>query len=130
MRYKEGQEDQMKRKKDTPPVDRETAGPAEMVTQRRETKLALPAGEPDLKALRSVTREWLVPVLIGKFLREQGIDSRVCSENANCQLIYRNGRSSDAGDAGATEISSSAESVKNTRPPNVSKRKDQLPRAR
>lgn len=76
MRSKEGQEDQMTHKKNMPPVERETAGPAEMITRPRESKLALPAGEPDLEALRSVTREWLVPVLVDKFLREQGIELR------------------------------------------------------
>jgi hypothetical protein len=64
----------MTHKKDTPLVGRETAGPDETVTQRRETRLALPAGEPDLEALRFVTREWLVPLLVEKFLREQGIE--------------------------------------------------------
>lgn len=123
------QEDHMTHKKHTPPVARETAGPAAMVSQPRETKLALPSGEPDLEALRSVSREWLVPRLVEKFLREQGIDSRVRPENANCQFIYRNGRSNDAGDAGAAEISSSPESAKNDRLLNVSKRRNQLPRA-
>ncbi|HUN63931.1 MAG TPA: hypothetical protein VMU53_18170 [Candidatus Sulfotelmatobacter sp.] len=113
----------MTHKKEKPPAGRETAGPAEMVSQPRETKLALPAGDPDLEALRSVTREWLVPLLVEKFLREQGIDSRVHPENANSQLIYRNGRSSDATAAGAAEISGFAESVKTTPLPNVSKRK-------
>src|SRR5882757_7429984 len=41
-----------------------------------ETRIELPAGEPDLEALRSVTREWLVPLLVEKFLREQGIELR------------------------------------------------------
>jgi hypothetical protein len=44
--------------------------------QRGETKLELPVGKPDLEALRSVTREWLVPVLVEKFLREHGIELR------------------------------------------------------
>ena len=41
-----------------------------------ETKLEFPTGEPDLNALRSVTREWLVPLLVEKFLREQGVELR------------------------------------------------------
>lgn len=41
-----------------------------------ETRLELPVGEPDLDALRSVTREWLVPLLVEKFLREQGVELR------------------------------------------------------
>ena len=44
--------------------------------RRQETKVQLPTGEPDLEALRSVTREWLVPLLVEKFLREQGIELR------------------------------------------------------
>jgi hypothetical protein len=51
-------------------------GPTEMVSRHRGAKLALPVGEPDLEALRSVTREWLVPLLVEKFLREQGIELR------------------------------------------------------
>lgn len=41
-----------------------------------ETKLEFPAGQADLDALRSVTREWLVPLLVEKFLREQGFELR------------------------------------------------------
>ena len=66
----------MTRKKDTPQVKRETAGPTEMVSRHWKTKLALPSGEPDLEALRSVTCEWLVPILVEKFLREQGFELR------------------------------------------------------
>jgi hypothetical protein len=66
----------MTHKKDMPPLRCEIAGPTEMVSQPRETKLALPAGEPDLEALRSVTREWLAPLLVERFLREQGIELR------------------------------------------------------
>jgi len=44
--------------------------------RRGETKVQLPTGEPDLEALRSVTREWLVPLLVEKFLRERGIELR------------------------------------------------------
>jgi len=31
---------------------------------RPDTRLEIAAGEPDLEALRSVTREWLVPLLV------------------------------------------------------------------
>jgi hypothetical protein len=48
-----------------------------------ETKLEFPAGEPDLDALRSVTREWLVPLLVEKFLREQG--DRATSTLSDCR---------------------------------------------
>ena len=44
--------------------------------RRAETKLEFPTGEPDLDALRSVTREWLVPLLVEKFLLEQGVGLR------------------------------------------------------
>lgn len=43
---------------------------------RHETRLEIPPGEPDLEALRSITREWLVPLLVEKFLREQGVELR------------------------------------------------------
>ena len=55
---------------------RRTDGPTETVAVQRETKLVLPVGEPNLEALRSVTGEWLVPLLVEKFLREQGIELR------------------------------------------------------
>ena len=40
---------------------------------RREARLKIPAGEPDLSALRLVMKEWLVPRLVDEFLRERGI---------------------------------------------------------
>jgi hypothetical protein len=49
-------------------------------------RLMLPRGEPDLEALRSVTREWLVPRLVEKFLHEHGIElkhSRKLPDSAN-----------------------------------------------
>ena len=55
--------------------------------RRGETKLEFPNAQPDLDALRSVTREWLVPLLVEKFLRDQGIASRVLPGNANFQFI-------------------------------------------
>jgi hypothetical protein len=59
------------------------SGPA-APARRAEAKLELPIGEPDLEALRSATREWLVPVLVEKFLREQGMHSRFQLENTVC----------------------------------------------
>lgn len=47
--------------------------------KRQEVKLEFPSGEPDLEALRSVTREWLVPRLVEKFLRVHGIEPRSSS---------------------------------------------------
>lgn len=35
--------------------------------------LAIPAGRPDVQALDAVCREWLVPQLIDKFLRERNV---------------------------------------------------------
>ena len=49
---------------------------AHLPGRRAETKLEFPIGRPDLDALRSVTRGWLVPLLVEKFLREQGIELR------------------------------------------------------
>jgi hypothetical protein len=43
---------------------------------RQEAELAIPGGERDLTALRSVTREWLVPRLVEEFLRERGVALR------------------------------------------------------
>lgn len=53
---------------------RRTDGPTEAVAAQRETRLGLPDGEPNLEALRSATRDWLVPLLVEKFLREQQIE--------------------------------------------------------
>jgi hypothetical protein len=39
-----------------------------------DTRLEIPAGEPDLAGLCSVTQEWLVPLLVDEFLRERGVD--------------------------------------------------------
>jgi hypothetical protein len=36
--------------------------------------LQLPPGKPDIEALRSVTREWLVPRLVEKFLSVHGVE--------------------------------------------------------
>ena len=57
--------------------DRGFSGDAVNVASGQEhTRLELPAGEPDLDGLRAVTREWLVPALVEKFLREHGIQLR------------------------------------------------------
>jgi hypothetical protein len=40
------------------------------------TRLLLPVGEPDLETLRSVTREWLVPRLVEKFLRMHDVERK------------------------------------------------------
>lgn len=46
-------------------------------------RLQLPPGEPDLDALRSVTREWLVPRLLEKFLRVHGVELKHVGRLAN-----------------------------------------------
>lgn len=59
-------------KKKRAPVRGNAAGFA----SRRGTdpRLEIPAGEPDLARLLSVTQEWLVPLLVDEFLRERGVD--------------------------------------------------------
>lgn len=44
--------------------------------RRQETRLEIPVGARDVAALRTVTREWLVPRLVEEFLRERGIELR------------------------------------------------------
>jgi hypothetical protein len=44
-----------------------------MPSDAQGARLLIPAGEPDIEALRSVTREWLVPRLVAKFLRLHGV---------------------------------------------------------
>jgi len=39
-----------------------------------EARIQIPTSEPDLVALRSVMREWLVPRLVEDFLRARGIE--------------------------------------------------------
>jgi hypothetical protein len=51
-------------------------GPANGTTRQRQTRLELPTGEPDLEGLLAATREWLVPALVEKFLREHGVQLR------------------------------------------------------
>jgi hypothetical protein len=45
--------------------------------------LRLPRGEADIEALRSVTREWLVPRLVEKFLRVHGVELKHTRKFAN-----------------------------------------------
>ena len=44
--------------------------------RQHETRVEIPPAEPDLETLRSVTREWLVPSLVEKFLRLHGVQPR------------------------------------------------------
>jgi len=59
-------------KKKRVPVRGNAAGFADR--HETDTRLEIPAGEPDLARLRSVTQEWLVPLLVDEFLRERGVD--------------------------------------------------------
>jgi len=51
-------------------------GAANATSRQAQTRLELPPGEADLDGLRAVTREWLVPALVEKFLREHEIQPR------------------------------------------------------
>ena len=53
------------------------------VSQPAGTRLQLPPGEADIQQLRSVTREWLVPRLVEKFLRVQGVELKHTRQCAN-----------------------------------------------
>jgi hypothetical protein len=44
------------------------------VRWRKEVPLILSPGTPDHDALRSVVREWLVPMLVRQFLSDRGIE--------------------------------------------------------
>jgi len=72
--------EQKKQKINAPPESDECQPEIRSAILRR-TSLQLPMGQPDLEALRSVTREWLVPLLVGRFLREQGFELRARSES-------------------------------------------------
>ena len=41
-----------------------------------DTRLEIPAGEPDLARLLSVTQDWLVPLLVDEFLRKRGVEAK------------------------------------------------------
>ena len=65
---------------------------------RTDITLVIPEGQPDLAALKSVTREWLAPRLVQEFLRERGIELKQSLVSANYEnpirkLLNRGGRS-------------------------------------
>lgn len=62
------------------------------------TRLQLPPGEADIEALRSVTREWLVPRLVEKFLRAHGIELKHSRQHADRLRLSLSGGLSLAGD--------------------------------
>jgi hypothetical protein len=57
-------------------------------------RLQLPHGEADIEALRSVTREWLVPQLIQKFLRAHGVELEHSRKFANRLQLSLSGEGS------------------------------------
>lgn len=78
----------MKRKSKTSKQPMHSGGkPRSMLTMQHSptmgTCLALPGGEPDLEVLRSVTREWLVPRLVEKFLRVHAIELKYAHQITN-----------------------------------------------
>lgn len=60
--------------KDRPSPSDRAQRPAAKPTSHGGARSQLPPGQPDLDALRSVTREWLVPRLVEEFLRVHGIE--------------------------------------------------------
>lgn len=59
------------------------AGTMPTPTPSGGTRLQLPPGEPDLDALRSVTREWLIPRLVERFLQVHGVELEHVGKLAN-----------------------------------------------
>ena len=52
-------------------------------SQPAGTRLQLPPGEADIQQLRTITREWLVPRLVEKFLRVHGVELKHMRQGAN-----------------------------------------------
>jgi hypothetical protein len=90
-------------------------------SRRQEARLAIPDGEPDLEALRSVTREWLVPRLVEKFLRMHGVELRhspITSATSTNRLR-----------PAISELEGSSSSVRRRKKQNTSEGKDKIPGA-
>ena len=68
------------------------------VGQRAEAEIRLPRGEPDLEGLQAVTREWLVPRLVEKFLRVHGIELTHSRQHADRLRLSLSDRFPLAGD--------------------------------
>lgn len=100
----------------------ENGQPSPAPRRHQETKIELPTGEPDIEALRSATREWLVPLLVEKFLREQAILSRARPENAKFQL-----KDSGAGNSRNAGAAHSTDTTKSVLLANVGEREKHLP---
>lgn len=65
-----------RRRRAAAPVQAATEPTSAVSCGRHDTQLILPAGEPDPGGLRLVTREWVVPLLVDKFLRDHGVVPR------------------------------------------------------
>jgi hypothetical protein len=60
------------------------------------TRIQLPPGGADLEELRSVTREWLVPRLVEKFLQVHGVELKHSHLRANRLQPLPSGQSAGA----------------------------------
>jgi hypothetical protein len=78
-------------------------------SQTGGARLQFPPGEADIEDLRSVTREWLVPRLVEKFLRVNGIELMHSRQHAN---RLRSSRLGDSAGAVAKEIRPQAKQKK------------------
>ncbi len=94
----------------------QAAAEAHFPGRRAENMLDFPTGRPDLDALRSVAREWLVPVLVEKFLREQGAGSGVPPENPACQFINTEGGAGTTRTAGGDASGGTVRQSRQKRP--------------
>ncbi|HLH35290.1 MAG TPA: hypothetical protein VKX41_11485 [Alloacidobacterium sp.] len=61
---------------------------------RKEVQLILSPGMPDQDGLRSVVREWLVPLLVRQYLAERGIElsqgqNKVISNNPSTRFLAK-----------------------------------------
>jgi hypothetical protein len=96
--------------------DRDPQRPAKPGSgKRKETQLELPTGEPDLDALRSVTREWLVPRLVEKFLRMHRVELRYSQTSVN--PTSRRSTPVVGSDASAGSPTQDSETLMNTKRP-------------
>lgn len=78
-------------------------------SQTGGTRLQFPPGEANIEELRSVTREWLVPRLVEKFLRVHGVELKHSRQRAN---RLQSSHLGDSAGAVAKEIRSQAKQKK------------------
>jgi hypothetical protein len=60
-----------------------STAPSSIPTPSGGGRLQLPPGEADIEALRCVTRDWLVPCLVDKFLWVHGVELKHAQKLAN-----------------------------------------------